>query len=205
MKGDTNEIAGIINECFYYLNRIHYHANKLYSIDKSSVSLPAKTDKQFQEWNEQRVAFTNKCRLRQMKIKPFFTQLIIDLHHIFKFSIFDSYKQNLAGGKFTRLKNGTRKDVDNIKRAVIFFRDAIVHPEHSRKLPSPRSLPTLPHIYQSAYLYLYPNIDETDYCVQIGEGKIYLKTDILECLKKLKKQCIKSDSKNILKNFKWIK
>jgi hypothetical protein len=203
MKGNINEIAGIINECFYYFNRINYQAKNRYSIDTSFSKLREDTYKQFQETNRQRADFINKIRLIDLETKPVFTQLIFDLNHLFKFSIFDNCKQTLTNGKFTRLKYGSPKDVESLKDAIFFFRDAIVHPEHSTEKPSPRALPQFPNINLSLYSLLIKN--GTDFCFQIGEGKIRLKADILKCLKNLKEQCLKSDSENILKNFKWVK
>lgn len=203
MKGHINEIAGIINECFYYYNRICYQAKILYSIDASFLKLKSDTYKQFQKTNRQQTVFINKCKLRQAKTKPLVTQLILDLNHIYKFAIFSNQVHPLINGGFVRLKNGKPKNVNTLKNAVIFFRDAICHPEHTIKEPTPRALPRLPHVNPTAYFYLIKH--KKDFYIQIGEGKIYLKADILKCLKKLKERCLKYDHKNILKNFKWIK
>lgn len=209
MKGNLREIAGIINECFYYFNRIHYHAKKRYSFKESFTILPFEPLNPKSEWNKQRVIFTNKLNFNYLKMKPFLTQIVVDLNHVFKFSIFDNYKQNLSAGEFTRLRNGKHEPVKTLKDAITFFRDAIVHPEHYPEYdpprPSPRSLPTIPYIYQNSYISVYPNTNKTDFYLQVGEVKIYLKADILKCLKKIKILCLKSDSKNILNNFKWQK
>ena len=85
MRGNLFEIASIINEAFYYLNHTFTKAKKLYSLDKSLMLSPTITNI---AWRKATALFINKSRLIHLKTKPFLTQLILDLNHIFQFSNF---------------------------------------------------------------------------------------------------------------------
>jgi hypothetical protein len=201
MKGEIQEIAGIINECFYYYNRLFYQLDELYSIDKSYAKRHVHNYKAHVQFLEDQAVFFNKCAQRQVKIKPFFTQLIFNLCHIFKFEGFQEFDQPLKNGAFIRIKYKKRPEVNCLKTAIEFFRDAIAHPEHSSSLPSPRAFPGKVDVRPTSYAYTIKDGD--DFYFQIADGKVYMKSDILFSLNELKKNCLNLDDKNILQNFKW--
>jgi hypothetical protein len=118
-------------------------------------------------------------------MKPYFTKLILDLSHILSFELFENYPVNLSIGSFIRLKRGNTIQVSTLKDGIIFFRDALVHPEHSETSPSPRNLPQHPQSYNNYEFFTEEEND--DYAFIIAEGKIYLKKDIQICLKNLEK------------------
>lgn len=203
METNIYEIAGVINECFYYLNRIEYQSKQLFSIDKTYLNLPRSTYEENIKFEREMRYFLNKCRKRQVNLKPLFTQLILDMNYLFKFSLFSDYSQKLKCGDFVRLKRGKEVKVTNLKAGITFFRDAITHPEHETDDPSPRSWPEFPDIKINHYGAFFEEDGNT--CFQIGKGKISFAADIRPCFKNLKKICLENDNKNILADFKWQK
>lgn len=185
MDTDVEEIKGVIKECFYYIDEFFIQGKKLEKVDKSYLDLPRITYEENETFQSKHAEYINETEKIKSNLKAIFSQLMLNLSYLFNFSIFKEYGKIFIKHSFKRTQFLRKPEVNNLKKFVDFFRDAIVHPEYSKKGPSPRARINSSHKQITNYGPFIPNLDHSDYFYKSGEGKIYLKKDIDKILKDL--------------------
>ncbi len=166
----------ILRECELLLDKIFY-LEKMNNDQRPTFDPPAGNFEEEKKERQMLFSYCDQVRKRKVKVKAYFTLLIFDLVHAFHLDndLAKIAKGNSLNISIKRFKRSKEIDVVNLHELVVFFRDAIAHPEEKAGEISPRK--SVKYNFDTKNTFMWGGYDESnsDVFYQIGDCKIFFK------------------------------